>query len=182
MFNPPALLAALLKTEKLSLKQSGNVEVRIFPSTWLKQVTLPGVLRHMLNTPKDSTPQGRSDRANLEQGSDVKSSVSAVSALGMPCTYFLQKMVLLLTLFHFTSPLLTPHPLGIPSPRCARPFAVVQTFTLATGLSLWPCQWVMDVLPLVFMVSVPSRPCPAHEAVLAPPCISCGHPHTLHLV
>lgn len=62
-----------------------------------------------------------------------------------------------------------PHPLRIPSPLCARPFAMVQTFTL-------PCQGVMDVLPLVFLVSMPSR------VVLPPPCISCEHPLTLHLV
>lgn len=79
---------------------------------------------------------GRTDKVNLDQGSNAKSRVSAVSALGMPCTYFLQKMVLLLTLFPFTSPFLTL--------QCQ---ATCQTFTLATGLSLWPCQWVMDGCP-----------------------------------
>lgn len=60
---------------------------------------LPDVLQQVLNIPKDSRPRDRSDKANLDQGSDVKASVSAVSALGMPCTYFLQKMVLLFLFF-----------------------------------------------------------------------------------
>lgn len=92
--------------------------------------------------------------------------MTAVSAPGMPCTYFLQKMELLLTLFHFTSPFLTSQDT----------LTLCQAIWHGPNFHLGLPQWEVDVLPLVFMVSMPSR------AVLAPPCISYGNSLTLHLV
>lgn len=84
---------------------------------------LPNVLQHTLNCLKSNTLQGRFYKAKQEQRSDVKGSVTGVSAFGMPCSYFLQKMVLPLDfsfLLRFTAPLLTQSPLGIPPPHWTR--------------------------------------------------------------
>lgn len=70
---------------------------------------LPDVLQHTLNGLKSNILQGSFYKAKQEQQRDVKSSVAGVSAFGMPCSCFLQEMVLPLNfspLFHC----LTPHP------------------------------------------------------------------------
>lgn len=125
---------------------------------------LPNVLQHTLNGLKSNILQGSFYKAKQEQQRDVKSSVAGVSAFGMPCSYFLQEMVLPLNFSFFlcfTAPLLTQSPLQIPPPHCTRPFAVVQTLPLATGLPVWGCLWVMVALSLVFKVSVPRWLCSA---------------------